>query len=267
MQPLEEHQRGRENPAFFKRCKHYHNILMFSPDWQALNTISERRAKWYLARNIAEAVPDNKLKELGWKHPGGIVLKFEPKKRPSKIAEFRISIKENICVMCGKNQFLSLHHIVPRFIRQYFPYTEKARQHAWCVLMCRTCHNKADAVARSIYSESFDAWMKKIHFEKAGKTTQEKARKTLINLLASNRLQDIPCERIEKLSQEAGVDNLSSLRVEPSTPIDPSEHRKTWVYNFIESMGGVDNVKKAFREAFLSLHPKFLLEGVARNYE
>ena len=87
----------------------YHNCMLEAPDGQLLCTCDTKKAHWYIAKGIGYQVKSkpysgviklvcSKVSE----DPLIVRLKFEPSGRPEgKAGEYYLSVKPNICVVCG----------------------------------------------------------------------------------------------------------------------------------------------------------------------
>src|ERR1035437_7401017 len=125
--------------------KGYRNILLKDIDGKPLCTISEKRAQWYLEKNLAKKLKKERL------YTAVLELKFKAKKQSEDKEKYQII--ENKCVMCGTKEKLSAHHVVPRAIRKHLPTKDKEHQSAWVVLLCDKDHNKADQAAQYLYAK------------------------------------------------------------------------------------------------------------------
>ena len=130
----------------------YHNCLLQAPDGQVLCTCDTKKANWYIVKGIGYKICDDPLT---------VRLKFEPSGRPEgKSGEYYLSVKQNICVVCGKDQSFLRKSIVPHEYRKYFPAVMKDHQSHDVLLMCVTCHQKSnlyDADVRRHLAELCDA--------------------------------------------------------------------------------------------------------------
>ena len=112
----------------------YHNCMLEAPDGQLLCTCDTKKAHWYIAKGIGYQVhltilltvtkPQcSKVSE----DPLIVRLKFEPSGRPEgKAGEYYLSVKPNICVVCGVGEAylryppVSIHHLCNFLIRKKF---------------------------------------------------------------------------------------------------------------------------------------------------
>lgn len=115
-------------PFLAMKSPMYDNIRMLDPEGNALSTISIKKARWYVAKQIAE-----------WKTPSSIQLLFEPSGRSSNDT-YTSSPKCNICVACGVSGHVMRHYIVPYAYRSLLPKKYKSHQSHDVVILCPKCH-------------------------------------------------------------------------------------------------------------------------------
>lgn len=110
----------------------YGNCQVFSPDGELMFRCEEKRAKWYLDRNLAIITSNN---------PFNIKLTFAPKGKGETI-DFLKMERYNRCVVCGSENIdtLTKHHIVPYIYRQHFPEKRKDHTSFFVFPICRDCH-------------------------------------------------------------------------------------------------------------------------------
>ncbi len=121
----------------------YENWMVYHPNGSHMFTCNEKKAKWYLERDLAKVTGDNKIK-----------LTFEPKGRGFHDNEiFGRSIRETRCVVCGEINDLQRHHIVPYCYRTYFPEEYKSKNHHDVVLINHEIHQKYEVFANKFKNE------------------------------------------------------------------------------------------------------------------
>lgn len=162
-------------------------------------TTSSRKVKWYLDRNLAEIIAPNKIR-----------LKFKTKGRGfSEHEVFGKLPRINRCVVCGEENNLQRHHVVPYHYRKFMPLKYKSRNHHDVVLICRKHHEEYEQLAKfykNQIAEHFEVDSieimnaKQITFMVDELKDQFKAMKLLDTLL--NRYNVIPIERVEWIAAE-----------------------------------------------------------------
>jgi len=144
----------------------YGNCKVFSPDGHLMFRCLEKRANWYLSRNLAIILEDNPL---------SIQLNFTPKGNGESVESLK-GERHNRCVVCGNEDLdkLTKHHLVPFSYRQFFPDERKRHSSLFVVPICKDCHinyesNYADILKKDlaiIYNAPFnkiiDGTMQKI---------------------------------------------------------------------------------------------------------
>lgn len=116
------------------RVIHPFNYLMFFCD--------EKRANWYIKRNLAVIVKEGEIK-----------LTFIPKGKGSALDLYGSSPKENKCVVCGSVDRLTRHHILPHCYRRFFPEEYKGRNAHDIVPICKTHHMLYESMAIELKKE------------------------------------------------------------------------------------------------------------------
>ena len=114
----------------------YHNCMLEAPDGQLLCTSDVKKAKWYISKGIGYQVSED---------PFTVRLKFEPSGRPEgRAGEYYLSVKPNICVVCGQDKSFLRKSVVPHEYRKYFPAVMKDHQSHDVLLLCISCHQKSN---------------------------------------------------------------------------------------------------------------------------
>lgn len=183
--------------------------------------------------------------------------------------EFATEIKDNICVVCGVKNDLSLHHVIPACIRARFPDNEKNHTHQWCVLLCTDCHLRAEDVARPIYAAHYNL----IH-SVVSNHPQLRANAAMITLWKIKRsAYSCPQEKINRIlaqsihyqSFDEIPQNKSDLLLFNDKQIQ-KEIANREISKMLVEMGGVEAVKQIFKAAFLTLKPEFLPAGFLKDW-
>lgn len=127
----------------------FENWEVYHPNGTHMFTCGEKKAKWYLDRELAKRMADDK-----------IMLTFEPKGDGFNSDEiFGKSIREAICVVSGVEDDLQRHHIVPYCYRTYFPEKYKSKNHHDVVLINHEKHSKYEQQAtiyKDVIAEMYD---------------------------------------------------------------------------------------------------------------
>ena len=125
------------------------NWEVYHPNGTHMFTCGERKASWYLERELAVRTADGK-----------IMLTFEPKGTGFESNEvFGKSVREAICVVTGVPDGLQRHHIVPYCYRTYFSEQYKSKNHHDVVLINHEKHSQYEQQAtryKDVIAEMFD---------------------------------------------------------------------------------------------------------------
>lgn len=96
---------------FTIRSKPYDNIAILAMDGVLLGFCGKRKSNWYLKRGLA--VEDR------YGDCNAIKLQFEPQGRYGQVMAAVIGPRKNQCVVCGSEENLTRHHVVPYCFRRY----------------------------------------------------------------------------------------------------------------------------------------------------
>jgi cation-transporting P-type ATPase D len=121
----------------------YSNCSIESPDGLKLCNCDEKKIHWYLQRELADLVTEKPLVIRLRFLPGGkghSELEEEVKKENF----YYVTERENICVICGNDKNYLKFHIVPLLYRRHFPNRFKSHRSHDVLLICTTCHEKAN---------------------------------------------------------------------------------------------------------------------------
>ncbi|KFW05554.1 PREDICTED: exonuclease 3'-5' domain-containing protein 2 [Eurypyga helias] len=129
----------------------YDNCFLHAPDGQPLCTCDRKKAQWYLDKGIGELVSTD---------PFVVKLAFEPSGRPESQGDYYLTVKENLCVVCGKQDSYIRKNIVPHQYRRHFPIQMKDHNCHDVLLLCTSCHaisNNYDNHLKLQLAEEFSA--------------------------------------------------------------------------------------------------------------
>lgn len=120
--------------------QNYGNWEVYHPTGKLMFRCVEKRAKWYLSRNLAELTGEHTIKLL-----------FEPQGLGDD--DDNLISKDNVCVCCGATGELTRHHIIPREFRKFFPIEIKSRNSYDILLLCVKHHEEYEVHARKLKNE------------------------------------------------------------------------------------------------------------------
>lgn len=121
-----------------KDRKIYGNCQVFSPNGILMFRCDEKKVRWYLDRDLAKIIDEDPLT---------IRLNFEPKGLGNHNKDFGLSEMSNRCVVCGGEDFLTRHHVVPYCYRKHFPIEMKEHNFHDVLSLCTECHENYERQA------------------------------------------------------------------------------------------------------------------------
>ena len=171
-----------------KDRKIYGNCRVLSPEGIVMFLCEEKRAKWYLERNLAEKISEN---------PITIQLIFKPNGLGNNDKPFGLMEMENRCVICGTNEFLTRHHVVPICYRRFFPLKYKSKNHHDVLAVCFDCHEKYEYKALELKKKLGDLYDAPLDglLDKSAEGSPKIIGYS--RLLLSDKINLVPIERVE----------------------------------------------------------------------
>ena len=121
-----------------KDKKLYGNCLAYSANNYLIFRCDEKKANWYIDRNLAVKINDN---------PFTFKFNFTPKGNGYHGKEYGLCEMKNVCVKCGNSEFLTRHHVVPVCYRKFLPLNLKSHNFHDVVGMCYDCHSEYEVEA------------------------------------------------------------------------------------------------------------------------
>ena len=119
------------------------NWKVYHPSGRHMFTCGEKKANWYLDKNLA-AITGNKQIQFNFVPKGN---GFEDNE------EFGRGMRESRCVVSGIKTDLQRHHIVPYCYRQFFPEKFKSKNHHDVVLINDKKHSEYEQMANEYKDE------------------------------------------------------------------------------------------------------------------
>ena len=173
------------------------NWKVFHPNGKHMFTCGERKATWYLDKNLAKQIGEKQIK-----------LTFEPKGYGFNENEiFGLAGRKIRCVVTGESEGLQRHHIVPYCYRTHFDKKYKSKNHHDVVLVTYKIHQDYERLATQ--------YKNKLAYEYGVKTLNDynlEYTKALSNFYGNkvktlSKLYSI-FKNYGKIPQEVIVDNL-----------------------------------------------------------
>lgn len=145
-----------EDYARLDGARPYRTLLVLNVAGEPLFRCSERRARFYLRKGFAVAVDEEILRLID-----DTTEKKLAELYAGQLSPFFLEVKNDHCVVCGKDHDLTRHHIVPQRHKGKLPEATR-RQLSNVLFVCRTCHDIYET--QQLQSESLDPHVWKDHF-------------------------------------------------------------------------------------------------------
>lgn len=194
------------------------NWKVFHPNGRHMFTCGEKKASWYLDRNLAIPIGNKKIK-----------FTFDPKGNGFEDNEiFGRGARINRCVVTGIEDDLQRHHIVPYCYRSYLPNEFKSKNHHDVVLINSKTHSEYELFANEFKS--------KIALLYNVKTTEELNNEYTLKLRDLNKENFITLNVINsifktygKVSNSTVINKLHFISENSNIPFD-----KLSKYNYLQ---------------------------------
>jgi hypothetical protein len=190
----------------------YGNCQVLNPNGDLMFRCLEKRAKWYLNRNLATTLNEDPLI---------IKLNFQPKGNGER-TEYLKDLRENKCIVCGETnlELLTKHHIIPYEYRKHFPYELKSHSSQYIVVLCADCHEKYENNYAKILKK--ELYQKYLPEKKAYKNIpKSKKIQGYLNAILNHK-NALPSERYFNLVEKVS-DSMSFFNFTPETEVNEIE--------------------------------------------
>jgi hypothetical protein len=195
------------------------NWKVYHPNGRHMFTCGEKKAFWYLERNLAKTINGER----------SIKLTFEPKGNGFEDNEiFGRSIRIVQCVVTGISDGLQRHHIVPYCYRTYFPEQYKSKNHHDVVLMNFEIHSEYEQKANVFKDEVAKIYDVKTIGELNTEYTAKLRELGKPNAIILNTIHSL-FKTYGRLSQEAILEKLQYLADNTCIPFETLKK-----YNYIQ---------------------------------
>lgn len=234
-----------------KDRKIYGNCRVLSPNGILMFRCDEKKANWYLKRNLGEIVSNKPLV---------VKLNFEPNGLGNHNKEFGLSDMPNVCVVCGTKNHLTRHHVVPYCYRKNLPLEIKSHNHHDILPLCVDCHENYEKFADDLKNElsfKYDAPLNVIEVDRKEILKYSKISSTILR----NDL-NIPKSRIvelrNKLKSFFGIKRLTKSRLIQLSKIKTNKNT-THGEMVVSSLDNIQDFIEMWRKHFVdNTKPKFL---------
>ena len=203
-----------------KDRKIYGNWQVQSPDGILMFRCDEKKAMWYVKRNLGDIINND---------PKIVKLNFIPNGLGNHQRSYGLTEMLNICVVCGTNEFLTRHHVVPHCYRKYFPLEIKSHNFHDVLSVCVHCHDKYERKADDYKTQLSIIYTAPINGESIDNKEIIKARKlanSLINFesaMPENRKVEIK----NQIKDILGIKKLHKSRLHRLLNIEVKYSNKT----------------------------------------
>jgi exonuclease 3'-5' domain-containing protein 2 len=241
----------------------YDNVEMYSPDCTLLCTISNKKAAWYINKNLGKWKEEHKA----------LLLLFEPKAQPTMDNTYNATHKRNICVVCGESENFMRHYIVPYCYRQLFPIKYKTHMPHDIVILCPICHLQCEQQTQRRQQELDDS-LRKDPRTKPPRIPDNALHKVKSAALALHkRRARIPHDKVRQyeqlIKQHFEIDELSNEMLEEAAQIETSTENPLYlsspdlvVRSIANDPASIERFVIEWRDFFVdTMQPRFLPVG------
>lgn len=235
----------------------YGNWHMLAPTGELLSRCDDKRANWYLKRDLAEQVDERTIK-----------LKFVPRGGTGRDANipYMLEEKSNVCVVCGTEHELTRHHVVPYQYRREFPLAYKSKSSYDVLLICIEHHEEYETQAQH-YSKRLEAKCGVEPYKALMSAEQKSLRRCRGMALALLTQGDkLPIERQHEikamLMREFGTEDaqhMLNITEQPKTLLDAEKRHAFQVVRAVLERNELQLFVEGWRQHFVdTMQPKFL---------
>lgn len=233
----------------------FDNCLIQAPDGVNLSRCGKKKVRWYLQNGLADVVSEN---------PTTIRLRFEPSGRCGINDPLLMTGKPNICVVCGSDENLTRHHIIPYSFIKYMQIEYKVDIIRDIFPCCDRCHHdyeKKSTEKRQEMAAKLGVPLNGINPEELRRV--KKAIKAACAL--SDRKAKIPEERkasLQKIVCEfADKKDIADVDLKAIVKYDINKHKEFVCFSKFVADQVVDysDFAREWREHFVAtMQPKFM---------
>ena len=196
-------------------------------------------------------------------------LNFDPSGRPFTDRDYYMTVKENRCVVCGKEEDYVKKMVIPRDYRRHFPSSLKDHLSHDVLLLCVSCHHTSELHDLQLKTKLAEEYSVPLNNTKTIEDKKLRRVRSAAKALAS-RDKEIPKERQTVLKNivreflqgdEIDVEKLKALAklgTSKENEFYVGSHGERIVKKLAEN-GNLKDFVKMWREHFLTtMKPKFL---------
>lgn len=229
-----------------KDRKIYGNCQVMSPDGHLMFRCESKKANWYLNRNLADIINQEPLI---------IKLKFQPNGLGNHNSNYGLDEMENKCVVCGSEEFLTRHHVVPICYRRFFPIEKKSHNFHDVLSVCADCHQDYEKFAFDFKLILADRYSAPINGELINNKDFLKVRR-MVYCLVGDILNQIPSWKIKEMKEIVksyfSWKRVSKKRLEDIVNLEVKIYNRTHGEIVVSNLENLNDFIKEWREHFLS---------------
>jgi hypothetical protein len=173
----------------------YGNVRFEGPGGETMFHGDDEKALWYLTRGLVEVVS---------RDPPVLRFRFEPGGRGHAGDDYYLAGKVNRCVVCGVEEGLNRHHVVPSVYRRHLPAQVKDHSHHDVLLLCLACHEKYEEEANRLKAELGEEHGVPLH-GLHGERDRERNKAVKLALALVRQGERIPAARQEEMRRLIGA--------------------------------------------------------------
>lgn len=242
-----------------KNKKIYGNCKVLSPNGIPMFKCDEKKANWYLKRELAEIIEEKPLV---------IKLNFEPKGLGNHGKNWGLSNMFNRCVVCGNKNFLTKHHVVPHCYRKYFPLKVKSHDFHDVLCVCKDCHESYEKKADILKNKISNDFKAPLNGKLENRKDILKYSKLASTLLRKN--DNIPKERIKEIKGQIkshfGIKRLTKKRLRSMISTKNVVIKKTHGKIVVEKLKDLQSFVELWRNHFVKeMKPSYLPDKWSLN--
>lgn len=224
----------------------YGNCQVLSPDNILMFRCDDKRAGWYLKRDLAEEVIGSS--------PLVIRLKFQPKGLGNHGKTWGLTEMANRCVNCGTTDMLNRHHVVPYCYRKFFPLSLKSHNFHDVLALCVSCHEKYERNADKLKEQLSTEYNAPINGETIGNKDLIKFTKIATTLLKED-LTKVPRLRVRKmkrsLKKKFRIDRLTKKKLEELSKVKVTIIKRTHGEMVMSNVHDIQQFVEMWRRHFV----------------
>ena len=227
-----------------KERKIYGNWQVKSPEGILMFRCDEKKAMWYVKRDLGEIIQDN---------PKVVKLKFKPNGLGNHDKKYGLTEMFNNCVVCGTDSYLTRHHVIPYCYRKFFPESIKSHNFHDVLSLCIDCHENYERKATDFKIELGEIYNAPINGDLLDNNDLMKIRR-LASCLINNSNQ-MPKSRIIEIKNEIktyfGLKKLHIKRLHNLMNLEFKVINKTHGELVVNKIEDINKFMKSWRNHFI----------------